>query len=64
MNNKHKTFCRTLNYINHSLALASKVTACNSISPFASSVDIICAITAWIKKYKLIITKYKKSLIN
>ena len=46
MNNKHKTFCRTLNYINHSLALASKVTACNSISHFASSVDILCAITA------------------
>ena len=60
MNNKNKTFCRTLNYIKHSLALASTVTGCNSISPFSSSVHILCAITAWIKKYKLIITKNKK----
>ena len=46
MNNKNKTFCRTLNYIKHSLTLASTVTGCNSISPFASSVQILCAITA------------------
>ena len=62
MNNKNKTFCRTLNYIKHSLALASAVTGCNSIPPFASSVHILYEITAWIKKYKLIITKNKKKL--
>ena len=46
MNNKNKTFCRTLNYIKHSLALASAVTGCNSLSTFDSSVHMLCEIAA------------------
>ena len=66
---KHKKVCRTLNYIEHFLILASTITGCVSISAFASLVGIpigitssaiglnICAITAGIKKYKSIIKK-------
>ena len=62
----------TLNYIECFLILASAVAGCISISAFVSLVGIpigitssaiglkICAITAWIKKYKSIIKKNKK----
>ena len=73
---KHKNVCITLNYIKHFLILASTVTRCISISPFASLVGTsigimsyaiglnICAITAEIKKYKTIIKKIKKKHDN
>ena len=71
MSRKHKKVCTTLNYIEHFLILASTITGCISISAFASLLDIsigitsfsvglkIWAITAWIKKYKLIVKKNK-----
>ena len=67
-----KSFGTTLNYIDHFLILASKITGCVSISAFASLVDIpieitssaigskICATTAGIKNYNSIIKKKKK----
>ena len=73
---KHKNVCITLKYIKHFLILASTVTRCISISPFASLVGTsigimsyaiglnICAITAEIKKYKTIIKKIKKKHDN
>ena len=73
---KHKNVCITLNYIKHFLILASTVTRCISISPFASLVGIsigitsyaiglkMCAITAEIKKYKAITKKIKKKHDN
>ena len=72
MSKKHKKVCTTLNYIEHFLILASKITACDSISSFVSLVGIpigitssaiglkICAVTPGIKKYKSIIKKKKK----
>ena len=72
MSKKHKNVCTTLNYIEHSLILASTITGCISISVFASLAGIpigitssaiglkICAITAGIKKYKSIIKEKKK----
>ena len=72
MRKKHRMFCVTLNYIEHLLILASAVTGCVSISPFASSVVIplgircssvglkFVAITVVIKKCKSIIKKQKK----
>ena len=72
MNKKHKKVCTTLNYIEHFLILGSTITGCISISAFAFLVGIpigtmtsairliFCAITAGIKKYKLIITTQKK----
>ena len=69
---KHKKVCTTLNYIEHVLILVSTITECISISTFASLIGIrigitsfsigskICAIAAWIKKYKSIIKKKKK----
>ena len=69
---KHKSVCKTLNYIEHFLILASMVTRCILFSTFASLVGIpasigistvgikICAITAVIKKYKSIIKNKKK----
>ena len=71
MSNKHKKVCRVLNYIELSLILVSKFTGCDSISIFASLVDIptgttssaiglkICEITAGIKNYKSIIKRKK-----
>ena len=66
--------CSTVNYIEHSPILASKIiTGCISISVFASLIGIsigimsaaielqICAIPAGIKKYKSIIIKKKKN---
>ena len=62
MSKKHKKVCRTLNYIEHFLTLASAVNGCISISAFASLLGIpigitssairlkICAITAGIIK--------------
>ena len=64
--------CTTLNFIEHIFILASTITRCLSISAFTSIVGIpleitssaigskICAITAGIKEYKLIIKKKKK----
>ena len=72
MSRKHKEVCATLNYIEHFLILASRITGCISISSFASLLGIpigitssaiglkICAITAGIKMYKSIIKKKKK----
>ena len=69
MSRKHKKVSTTLNYIEQFHILASTFTGYISISAFASSVDIligimgftiglrICAITARIKNYKLIIKK-------
>ena len=63
MSKNHKKVCATLNYIERFLTLASTITACISISAFASLLGIpivitssaiglkICAITAGIKKY-------------
>ena len=76
MSKKHKKVCKTINYIEHFLILASAITGCISISVFTSLVGIpagitssaiglkICAITAGIKKYKSIIKKRKRSLIK
>ena len=75
MSNRHKTVCKSLNYIKHFLNLASGITRCISISDIASLFVIpirimssaiglkICAITAGIKKYKSIIKK-KRSMIK
>ena len=74
MSKKQKNDCTTLNYIEHFVILGSTVTRCVSISAFVSLVGIpigvmssiirlkICAITAGIKKYKLIIKKKKKKI--
>ena len=40
MSKKHRKFCRTLNYIEHFLILASTITRCISTSVFASCIDI------------------------
>ena len=72
MSKNHKRVCTTLNYIEHFLILASIITGCISISAFVSLIGIpigitssgiglkIYAITAGIKKCKLIIKKKKK----
>ena len=72
MSKKHKKVCTTLNYIEHFLILASTVTGCISISPFASLVGIpiritssaiglkICAITGGVKTFKSTIRRIKK----
>ena len=72
MSKKHKKVCRILNYIDQSLIVISTISACASISAFASLIGIavgvmisasglkICAITAEIKKFKSIIKKKKK----
>ena len=64
MSEKYKKTCKYLNYFEHLLILASKITAWVSISVFASSGYVavgiassavgikICEITAGIKKYK------------
>ena len=69
MSKKHKNVSTTVIYIEHFLILGSTITGCVSISAFAFLVGIpigitgsairlnICAITAAIKKYKLIIKK-------
>ena len=72
MNEKHKNTCKYLNYVKHLLIVASIVSYCVLIFAFASLVYVflvlevlqvevkICAITAGIKKYKLIINKKKR----
>ena len=68
---KHKKACKTLNYIEHLLILASTVIGCRSISTFTPIVGIsvgiassaigikICTITSVIKRCKAIIKKKK-----
>ena len=46
MRKKHKKVCITLNYIEHFLILASKITGCISISTFASLFSILIGITS------------------
>ena len=72
MSRKHKKVCRTLNYIEHFLILASTITGCISISDFdflifipiwsTSSAIVLktCAIASGIKKNKSIIKRKKK----
>ena len=73
MSKKHKKVCATLNCIENFLILASTITGCISFSALASWLGIPigimssliglknCAITAGIKKYKLVIKKKKES---
>ena len=73
MSKKQRKVFSTLNYVEHFLILASAITGRISISVFASLIGIfiritssaielkICAITAEIKKDKLIIKKKKKN---
>ena len=75
MRNNDKKVCTTLNYIEHWLILASKITGFVSISAFASLLGIhigvarsalwlkICTLTARIKKYKSIIKSKKHGKI-
>ena len=44
---KHKKVCTTLNYIEQFLILASTITACISISAFASLIGILIGITSF-----------------
>ena len=72
MSRKHKSVCKIVNYIEHFLILASKITGYISISAFGSLFGIsigitssaiglnICAIAAEVKKHKSIIKKKKK----
>ena len=46
MSKKHKKFCTTLNYIEHFFILASAITGCISISPFASFLGVPIRITS------------------
>ena len=72
MNKKHKKVCTTLNYIEHLLMLASAVIGCASVSAICFSIELTssgvglnnCATTAVIKKYKPIIEKRKRSMID
>ena len=64
MSEKHKTVCRTLNYLEHFPVFISAVNGCISISSFTLLVGVtvgivnfavglkICAITAGIKMHK------------
>ena len=73
---KHKKVCKTLNYIEYSIILASTITACISISVFSSLIGIlvgitssaiglkICAKTTGIKKYNSIIKKKTKKHVK
>ena len=72
MSKKHKNVYIFLNYTGDFLILASGITGCVSIFAFVSLVGIpmriassalglkICAVTAAIKNYKLIIKKKKE----
>ena len=46
MSRNHKKVCKTLNYIEHYLLLASTITACISISAFATWLGIPIGITS------------------
>ena len=73
MSKKYKKTFKYINYIEHLLILASRISGCISISAFASLVYVpvgitssavgikISAITAGIKKYKSIIKKEEKA---
>ena len=73
MSNKHRKGCITLNYIEHFLILSSTVTGCISNSAFACLIGNpfgitrsatglkTCTIMAWIRKYKSIIKKKRKT---
>ena len=70
---KHRKVCTTLNYIELFFDSASTITGCVSVFVFASLIGVpvgiassetelkICAIASGIKKYKLIIKKWKKN---
>ena len=72
LSRKHKKICKTLNYIEYFLILASTITGCSSIFAFTSLLGIsigitnsaielrICAITVGINKYKSITKKREK----
>ena len=72
MSEKYKKASKYLKYVEHLLILVSTVTGCVSISAFTSLVCVdvgirssatgmkICAITAGIKRFKLIIKKNNK----
>ena len=74
MSKKYKKTRKYLNYVKHLFILASTITNCVLISPFASLFCVpvgitssaagikICAITAGIRKFKSIIKKKKKKL--
>ena len=76
MSEKYKKTCKYLNYVEHLIILVSIVTDCVSISAFASLVCVpvgitssairikICGITGEIKKYKSVLTKKKKNMIQ
>ena len=51
---KHKNVCITLKYIKHFLILASTVTRCISIFPFASLVGISIGITSYAIGLKMV----------
>ena len=73
---KHNKVCRVLNYIEYLLILISTVTGFFSIFSFTSLVGIpisitnsaiglkICVITAGIKKYKWVIKKRRKNMVE
>ena len=73
---KHNKVCRVLNYIEYLLILISTVTGFFSIFSFTSLVGIpisitnsgiglkICVITAGIKKYKWIIKKRRRNMVE
>ena len=46
MSNKHKTFCKTLNYTEYFPTLASAIIGCVSISAFTSLFGIPIGITS------------------
>ena len=76
MSKKYRKVYRVLNYMEHLLILISTVSGCVSICAFALLVDIpigimnfviglkIFVIIPGIKKYKSIIRKKEKSMIN
>ena len=76
MSEKYKKICKYVNYVEHQLILVSTVTACISVSPFASLVCVpvgitssaveikIYAITARIKKCKSTMKKKNKNHIK
>ena len=73
MSKKQNKVCTTLNYIEHFLTLASKITGCISVFAFSSLIGIpvetlssttglkICAIASGIKNYKWIIKEKKEA---
>ena len=73
---KRKKKCKALNFFEHFLVFASSVSGCVLISAFGSLVGVpvgtassavglkICAVTAGIKKYNLIIQKKRKNMIK